>query len=264
MSDQALVIVVVVGVVVAAVSVLALLRAQRRRRLQDRYGPEYEHTVESTGSERAADSELLAREKRHKEFDIKPLDPGARERYADRWAMVQERFVDDPGAAVAEARVLVTRVMSDRGYPTDEVDDEQIADDLSVEHSRTVSEYRKAVAISARAADGAATTEDLRMAMVHYRALFAELLDSSTEDLSAVSSGYPFRGDSTADRSAGELPDHEAADDLEARENLADEEPVDERPVDGRPVDEEAADYRAEEPPAEERSEDDILGRSRR
>jgi hypothetical protein len=287
MSDQALVIVVVVGIVVAAVAVLALLRAQRRRRLQNQYGSEYDHTVESTGSERAADAELLSREKRHKTLDIKPLGPGARERYADRWAMVQERFVDDPPAAVAEARELVTLVMSDRGYPTDEGDDQQIADELSVEHGRTVSEYRTAAAISARAANGEANTEDLRTAMVHYRALFAELLDSSTEDLSAVSSGYPYQDESTDDQvSTDGQPDHEAADDLESGETPAD---VDDRPADGRAADEDAteeraaeeraadertADYRADEraaaaqaaedPPAEERSEDDVFGQPRR
>ena len=116
--------------------------------------------------------------------------------------MVRGRFVDDPHAAVAEARELVTLVMSDRGYPTDDVDDQQIADELSVEHGRTVSEYRTAAAISARAADGEASTEDLRTAMVHYRALFAELLDSTAEDLSAVSSGHPYQSESTADRSS--------------------------------------------------------------
>jgi hypothetical protein len=293
MSDQALVIVVVIGVVVAAVALLALLRVRRRRRLQNWYGSEYEHAVESTGSERAADAELVAREKRHQKLDIKPLAPGARERYADRWAMVQERFVDDPHAAVAEARDLVTLVMSDRGYPTDEGDDEQIADDLSVEHGRTVSEYRTAVAISARAADGEVSTEDLRMAMVHYRALFAELLDSSAEELSAVSSGYSYDGESTADRSsADELPDHQAAaDDLDADETPADEKPTDERPAEVRLADENtadentadestAADYRADERDAEDRmisadtpdedgadrarSEDDALGRPQR
>src|SRR5262245_60952791 len=169
MSDQALVTVVVIGVVVAAVAVLALVRARRRRRLQDWYGSEYDHTVESTGSERAADAELMAREKRHETLDIKPLGPGARERYTDRWARVQER------------PELRWTVRYDRGYPIDEGDDQQLADDLSVAHGRTVSEYRTAVEISARAADGEASTEDLRMALVHYRALFAELLDSSAE-----------------------------------------------------------------------------------
>jgi len=283
MSDQALVTVVVIGVVVAAVAVLALVRARRRRRLQDWYGSEYDHTVESTGSERAADAELLAREKRHETLDIKPLGPGARERYADRWAMVQERFVDDPLAAVAEARELVTHVMSDRGYPIDEGDDQQLADDLSVAHGRTVSEYRTAVEISARAADGEASTEDLRMAMVHYRALFAELLDSSAEDLSAVSSVYPYRDEPAPDRSsAGEPPDrHAAAADREADQDVADESPVDETPAGERSVAEESAaaarrpDETADErmssadSPDEDtadraRSDDEALGRPRR
>ena len=252
MSDQALVIVVAIGIVVAVLAVLALLRSRRRRRLQDWYGSEYEHAVESTGSERAADAELLAREKRHQTRDIKPLTPGARERYADRWAMVQERFVDDPPAAVAEARELVTLVISDRGYPIDE-SDEQIADELSVEHGRTVSEYRTAVAISARAADGAATTEDLRMAMVHYRALFAELLDSSAEDLSAVTSGYSYQGEPAEER----LIKQRQPNDLRAGS-----EPAAGAPVGRGDGDREAP---AEAPAADgadrARSEDDVLGR---
>lgn len=262
MSDQALVILVVIGIVVAAVAVLALLRARQRRRLQSWYGSEYDHTVEATGSERAADAELLAREKRHKTYDIKPLSPGARERYADRWALVQERFVDDPGAAVAEARELVTQVMSDRGYPTghgdnQQLDDHQIADELSVQHGRTVSEYRSAIAISARAADGAATTEDLRQAMVHYRALFAELLDSSADELSAAPAGSGYLSEPTQSRAAdGERPDDEAA-----YGQRPGEDPADLRPADDRGIPADSPSHAAED---RARSATDALGRPRR
>jgi len=216
MSDQALVIIIVAGIIIAAVAAFALVRAQRRRRLQDWYGPEYERAVETAGSRRAGEAELIERQKRHKSYDIKPLDPGARERYADRWALVQEMFVDDPNAAVSEAAELVTTVMEQRGYPTGLDDDQRIAD-LSVEHGRTVSEYREAVAISARAANDEASTEDLRIATVHYRALFAELLDSSADELSAVTAGSMYR-DPTGLPGSDEDPTYEQPADRPADE----------------------------------------------
>lgn len=188
MSAQAIVIIVLVGVVAAVVAAVVLWRANRRRRLQDWFGPEYDLAVEEAGSRRAAEAELVAREKRHDTLDIRPLDSQTRERYADQWAAVQERFVDDPDSAVTQARELVTAVMDDRGYPVDTDDEQQMAD-LSVEHGRTVSQYRDAVSVSARAEAGEATTEELRLAMVHYRALFAELLDAGSPD---------SRGDDTA------------------------------------------------------------------
>jgi len=229
MSDQALVIIIIVGVVVAALAAFALVRAQRRRRLQESYGPEYDRAVDAAGSRRAGEAELIERQKRHESYHIKPLDEGARERYADRWAMVQEKFVDDPNAAAAEAAELVTTVMEQRGYPTGLDDDQRIAD-LSVEHGRTVSEYREAVAISTRAGDGEASTEDLRMAMVHYRALFAELLDSSADDLSAVTASTAYRDptglpgsdeDPTYEQLADRPADDYAYDTGDGREDVA-------------------------------------------
>jgi hypothetical protein len=114
---------------------------------------------------------------RHDSFDLRALDPNTRERYAREWAIVQERFVDAPDRAVTEAGDLVTTVMRDRGYPTDG-HDQQLAD-LSVEHSDVVGHYRTAHEISRRASAGQASTEDLRQAMVHYRTLFENLLDTT-------------------------------------------------------------------------------------
>ncbi|MEV7612014.1 hypothetical protein [Streptomyces sp. NPDC089799] len=79
-----------------------------------------------------------------------------------------------PGDAVARADRLVTHLMRDRGYPTEGYD--QRLHDLSVEHGRTLEHYRSAHEVQVRSADGQATTEELRGAMVHYRALFDELL----------------------------------------------------------------------------------------
>jgi FtsZ-interacting cell division protein ZipA len=170
--------IVIVAIVVIALIVAALVVARQRRsqQLQEGFGPEYERTVEERGGDRReAEAELRERARRRKEFDIRPLEPAARDRYAERWRAAQRRFVDQPGPAVGEADALVMEVMRDRGYPVaDEF--EQRAADVSVDHPEVVEHYRAAHAISTRATAGEAGTEDLRQAMVHFRALFAELL----------------------------------------------------------------------------------------
>jgi hypothetical protein len=121
-----------------------------------------------------AESELTERERRVRDLDIRPLTDMARASYAAQWADIQERFVDAPADAVAGSQLLVAAVMTDRGYPTDHQD--QVLADLSVEHSDTLDHYRAAEQISASAASGTASTEDLRLAIIHYRALFSDLL----------------------------------------------------------------------------------------
>ena len=169
-----LVVIVVVVVLLAAAAALALPR-MRRRRLQQQFGPEYERTVQSTGDQRSAEEDLRQREQRRKELEIHALDPGARNAYAQRWRGAQERFVDTPGQAVGDADTLVQQVMRDRGYPVGDFD--QQARDVSVDHADVVSEYHAAHEISQLNERGNASTEQLRAAMVHYRALFAVLLD---------------------------------------------------------------------------------------
>ncbi|TMQ89666.1 hypothetical protein ETD83_38945 [Actinomadura soli] len=146
----------------------------RTRRLRQRFGPEYDRAVESHGGRAAAERELRSREERHEDLDLHDLDPQQREQYREQWVGVQERFVDAPEAAVEQADGLVTVVMGERGYPTHGFE-EKVAH-LSVEHGRTMDHYRRAHVISDRAAAKQASTEDLRQAMVHYRALFDELL----------------------------------------------------------------------------------------
>lgn len=168
-----LAIIVPVVVVVAALAALGWYTA-RRRRLRERFGPEYGRTVEEAGSRVAAERELSAREKRHDALDISPLSPAARDRYAEDWQKVQGEFVDHPEDAVHEADLLVASLMRERGYPTDDL--AQKLKDLSVEHGRTVEHYRAAHDVNERSLQHSATTEQLRGAMVHYRALFDELL----------------------------------------------------------------------------------------
>jgi hypothetical protein len=170
-----IVIAIVVVVVVAAVLFgVAARNKSRRRRLQERFGPEYDRMVEQKSDRRAAESELTERERRHAELPIKKLAADARDRYSHEWLAAQERFVDEPVEAVRTADGLLTALMAERGYPTDGYE-QQLAD-LSVQHASTLESYRTAHTIGGRAAEGTATTEDLRQAMVHYRSLFEELL----------------------------------------------------------------------------------------
>ncbi|MEU8207479.1 hypothetical protein [Streptosporangium sp. NPDC049046] len=210
MSTVIWVAVIVVAVVAIAAVGYFVMQQQRRHRLRDRFGPEYERTVQERENRRDAEQELIAREQRFSSLDIRALDAGTREVYAKKWMEVQERFVDAPGFAVTEADHLVTSVMAERGYPTE--DFEQRLSDLSVAHGRTLDHYRQAHEISTRAARKEASTEELRQAMVHYRALFEELLEApgtSTPDPS-VNGDRNSRRTETADRDATIPADRDA------------------------------------------------------
>lgn len=172
-TGMLLAIVIPVAVVVVLIAA-ALALSLRHRALRQRFGPEYERTVDGADSRLAAERELSAREKRHDKLDIKPLPDRLRERYSRDWDHVQHEFVDRPEDAVHDADHLVTSLMQDRGYPTESYD--QQLKDLSVEHGRTLEHYRAAHEIDTLSASHKATTEQLRGAMVHYRALFDELL----------------------------------------------------------------------------------------
>ncbi len=171
--------IVVVVVLLIAIGLAAWMLMQRRRseELRERFGPEYTRAVEELGDERRAEAELAAREKRVEHFDIRPLIPQEHERFAQAWRSTQARFVDDPTAAIKEADRLVADLMRTRGYPTG--DFEQRAADISVDHPAVVENYRAARNIAIANERGEASTEDLRKAMVHYRALFADLLETS-------------------------------------------------------------------------------------
>jgi hypothetical protein len=170
---------IVIGVLVAvAVVVVAFVLMQKRRsdELRGKFGPEYERLVHEHGDPRHAESELSTRVERVKQLHIKPLTPEYRSRFADAWRSDQARFVDDPKGAVVEADRLVADLMQVRGYPVG--DFEQRAADVSVDHPHVVQNYRVAHDIAVREQRGEASTEDLRKAMVHYRALFEDLLES--------------------------------------------------------------------------------------
>ncbi|MCG8926476.1 hypothetical protein V1227_18000 [Lentzea sp. DG1S-22] len=174
----------IIGVAVAIVAALVILAlvlrpAMQRKKLRDRFGPEYDRVVEHSDNRSAAEKELAEREQRHSEFDLKPLSPTAQESYRRHWADVQAKFVDSPESAIADADRLVTDLMAERGYPTEGYEAQLSV--LSVEHARTLEHYRKAHDISERQEIGEASTEDLRTAMVHYRELFTDLLERGAE-----------------------------------------------------------------------------------
>ncbi|MFE0509091.1 hypothetical protein [Streptomyces sp. NPDC058964] len=175
MSTGTLLAIIIPIVVVLALAALAVsLTMRRRRHLRERFGPEYERTVEQSDNRLTAERELKERERRHDALDIKPLPPVSRDRYTREWSSVQEEFVDQPQDAVHDADRLVTSLMHDRGYPTEGFD--QQMKDLSVEHGRTLEHYRAAHEVESLSNRSQATTEQLRGAMVHYRAVFEELL----------------------------------------------------------------------------------------
>ena len=169
-----IIVVIIVAVVVVAALVAGGMAIMRRRRLQQRFGPEYDRVAGERDSKLTADSELAERERRVRDLDIQPLTNAARASYTAQWADIQERFVDATADAVTGSQLLVTAVMTDRGYPTEHQD--QVLADLSVEYSGTLGHYRAAEEISQSAAAGSASTEDLRLAMIHYRVLFGDLL----------------------------------------------------------------------------------------
>ncbi|MFG3599296.1 hypothetical protein [Micromonospora chersina] len=173
MSSTQVVVIVIVVIVLAALAAFAVV-ASRRRALKQRFGPEYDRAVAEQDSRGAAERELRERERRHAELELTPLSPESRARYAAAWEELQVRFVDSPAETVGDADELVSRLIAERGYPIGDFSD-QIAH-LSVEHARTLTHYRDAHDIRLRNERGEAGTEELRQALVHYRALFADLL----------------------------------------------------------------------------------------
>jgi nitrogen fixation-related uncharacterized protein len=168
-------VVIAVGIVLVAAAIGWTLWSRRRSgRLQDRFGPEYERVLKDSENRRAAESELAGRERRRAELEIRPLPSAARRRYLSEWQATQARFVDAPEESVRDADRLVTEVMRQRGYPMR--DFERRAADISVDHPHVVQNYRAAHTVSVTIEDGGTSTEDLRKAMVNYRALFEELL----------------------------------------------------------------------------------------
>jgi hypothetical protein len=175
-----IVIAIVAVAVVAALAAWAYARSRRSTGLRSQFGPEYDRTVSSIGSRRGAERELSERERRHEELDIQPLSDAARTRYLDDWRRAEQRFVDDPERAAREADSIVRGVLDEKGYPDDDFDTRSAA--VSVDHPTMVARYRHGhEMVHGNGAQGEERTENLRKAMVDFRAVFEQLVEPAAE-----------------------------------------------------------------------------------
>ena len=172
---------IMLGAMATVIIVLIAWLYLRKRKittegLRKKFGSEYDRAVLVHGSERKAETKLEDRAKRVDSLNLRDLDPAEHERFSKRWESVQTRFIDSPKGAVTEADDLVSSLMKARGYPVSDFD--QRAADISVDHPRVMENYRSAHEIALRVGKDEATTEELRTAMIHYRSLFEELVQS--------------------------------------------------------------------------------------
>ena len=175
----AMMILIVVAILAIGAAIWMYMQKKRTQDLRTKFGPEYDKAIDAHGGRAHAESDLEKREKRVAKFNIRSLRDEERVKYAEDWRIEQSLFVDDPRTAVKHADLLVQDVMKRRGYPIS--DFEQNAADLSVDHPRVVENYRIAHEIAVRDARGQSSTEDLRKAMVSYRALFEDLLEQPVD-----------------------------------------------------------------------------------
>ena len=179
MESQALLVLVIAAIVIlGGVALWAYFARQRTARLQQRFGPEYERAIQTARTPAEAEAMLLSRAgaDRVDRFKLHPLSREQAEAFSAQWRRLQALFVDDPDRAVTEADTLVARVMTARGYPPEEFD--RRAEDVSVDHPNVVANYRTARTLLERRQRNEAGTEELRRAVVNYRALFDDLLDT--------------------------------------------------------------------------------------
>ena len=173
-SETLMLVGTLVVLLVLGIAIWAYTSRRRRVGLRERFGPEYERTVQAVGQTRA-EAVLRERADRVSHFNLRKLTQEQADAFAREWRRIQARFVDDPAGAVGEADDLVTHVMTARGYPLEDFD--RRADDLSVDHPVVVQNYRTARALAMRRQRNEASTEEMRQAVVNYRALFDELLE---------------------------------------------------------------------------------------
>jgi hypothetical protein len=173
------VVIAVAAAIALVIIVMAVMQSRRHRHLQGRFGPEYDRTVQGTSNRRAAERDLQDRERRRDELELKPLSEASRGRYEQQWLAMQGGFVDRPQVAVADCDRLITDLMRERGYPVDDFDTRSVL--VSVDHPQVVENYRTAHAIAGKNVEGRTTTEELRQAVISYRALFEELLVEDVE-----------------------------------------------------------------------------------
>ena len=179
MSTWLWAVLVIAVVIVAMLILVTAIRSRRSERLREGFGPEYDRAIDRAGDRGAGEAELRDRKARHDELELRPLAPLARKHFMDAWQGTQAEFVDDPAVAISDADRLIQSVMLDRGYPVEDFDDRAAL--VSVDHPRVVERYRRAHTIAIANAGGDTDTEQLRIAMQDYRALFEELVGDTVD-----------------------------------------------------------------------------------
>ncbi len=176
MDTKSIILIVIAGLVLFGLAAWMISRRQHTVKLREKYGSEYDYTVNRVGDRRQAEAELVEREERVKALEIRSLAADERDDYTDQWKKTQAEFVDEPVEAVRKANQLIKEVMMARGFPVAEF--EQRTADISVLYPDVISNYRAAHEIAEKNEQGEANTEELRQAMVFYRSLFGELLET--------------------------------------------------------------------------------------
>jgi hypothetical protein len=179
-NTTTLILVAVIFLVVGGLLGMALVRVQRTKRLKERFGPEYERAISEMGDKRQAENELEARLDHVKSLDIRPLAAEEIDRFTNDWKTTQTEFVDEPHVAIQKADRLIREVMKTRGYPVE--DFEQRAADISVDYPDLVTDYRGLHLIAVKEAEDEVSTEEMRQAMIHGRALFEDLVKQEAQE----------------------------------------------------------------------------------
>ncbi len=170
-------IVVAAAIGAALLLALAFIRIRRQRsHLKERFGLEYQRTVADQGVG-PAESQLSEIESERENLSLRDLPPATRDRYLDEWRQAEARFVSDPRDATRAAERLVVRVLHERGYP-DEEDDKRLVSLVSADHPDVADRYRHGHALL-ESVDGAPSTENLRKAMLDFRAVLEDVLQGA-------------------------------------------------------------------------------------
>ena len=177
-NTMTIVLAVIIALIIGGLIGMAFTRRQRTRRLQERFGPEYEHTLHELGDKRQTEHELEARIDHVKALEIRPLSAEEVDRYTTEWRATQSEFVDEPLVAIQKADRIIREVMKAKGYPVE--DFEQRVADISVDYPELVTDYRGLHLIAVKEDDEMVSTEEMRKAMIHGRALFENLVNKVT------------------------------------------------------------------------------------
>ena len=180
MDQQVLFAVAIILLVAVAVGIWLTMRRRHTDHLRDRFGDEYDRTLDDAGDRAKAEAALAEREKRVDALDIRPLTAAEHASFAEEWRDVKAVFVDSPVEAVHHADRMLATMMKTVGYPMADFD--RRYEDLTVNHGHVARHYREGHSVVARHGEGSASTEDMRQAMKHYEALFDHLVSDAEQD----------------------------------------------------------------------------------